>query len=239
MVGGDLAAARDHYQAGLAIWRELGDLRKCGHILNQLGAVASFSGDLALARAELLESIALHRAAGDHLSASQGLFQLGYNSIFAGDLDAAELELREALAGASPDDGPLNAFSRIALSVVLVLTFRLDEATTLLREAIALVTEGAPDLWALGFALEVIGGLAAARGQAVAALCLVGAVATLREQGGQRAPGPHLAVIEQLLAPARAALDPAAQAAAWAAGGTLTVEAAVAEAWHVLADAGD
>ena len=43
---------------------------------------------------------------------------------------------------------------------------------------------------------------------------------------------------ERLLAPARAALDPAAQAAAWAAGAALTVEAAVAEARRVLAGAG-
>jgi predicted ATPase/DNA-binding SARP family transcriptional activator len=237
MIGGDLSAARTHYLACLAIWRDLGDLRKCGHLLNQLGSAASFAGDIERARLELEEGIALHRAAGDLHSVSQGQFQLGYTSIFVGDLVAAERLLRAGLAGAEANDLPLQGFSRIALGAVLVLTGRLDEATTQLAQGLDIFTTGAPDLWGLSFTLENIGGLAAARGQHEAALRLAGAVAVMRDLGGQRAPLPWGAVVEQLLAPARAALDPAAQAAAWAAGAALSVEAAVTEARWVLGDA--
>ncbi|MCC6626146.1 MAG: AAA family ATPase [Chloroflexi bacterium] len=90
MIGGDLSAARTHYQACLAIWRDVGDQRKCGNLLNQLGAAASFSGDGAQAQAELVEAIALHRAVGDLPSASQGQYQLAANSILIGDLESAE-----------------------------------------------------------------------------------------------------------------------------------------------------
>ncbi|MCC6626147.1 MAG: hypothetical protein IT340_01970 [Chloroflexi bacterium] len=142
------------------------------------------------------------------------------------------------MAGADPGDLPLNAFSCMSLGTVLVLTDRLDEATAMLRRALDLFVTGAPDLWGLGFTLETIGGLAAVRGQAEVALRLAGAVAAMREQGGQHAPLPWPAVVERLVAPARAALDPAAQVAAWAAGTALSVEAAVAEARQVLAGAG-
>jgi predicted ATPase len=237
MIGGDLAESRTYYQAGLAIWRTLDDPRQCGHLLCQLGAAASFGGDFAVARAELLEAIALHRAAGDLQSSAQDHYQLGFNSIVAGNLDTAERELREALAGTDPGNQLQNGFTHMSLGTVLVLTGRLDEAATALTEALDRFATDAPDLWGLGFTLDTIGGLAAARGQAEAALRLAGAVAAMREQGGQHAPGPWLACVERLLAPARAALDPAAQAAAWAAGAALTLEEAVAEARLVLAAA--
>ena len=72
--------------------------------------------------------------------------------------------------------------------------------------------------------------MAAARGQAERAARLHGAAAALREQlGATVVPWEHPAR-ERDLAAARAALEPAAFEAAWAAGAALPLEAAVAEA---------
>ena len=79
-------------------------------------------------------------------------------------------------------------------------------------------------------ALDGVAGVAAARGQAERAARLHGAAAALREQlGATVVPWEHPAH-ERDLAAVRAALEPEAFAAAWAAGAALPLEAAVAEA---------
>jgi DNA-binding NarL/FixJ family response regulator len=76
--------------------------------------------------------------------------------------------------------------------------------------------------------------LAAARGQAQRAARLFGAAVALREHLGATVVSWEHPARERDLAAVRAALDPAACEAAWAAGAALPLEAVVAE---VLADA--
>ena len=78
--------------------------------------------------------------------------------------------------------------------------------------------------------LEGIAGLVSAAGQPAQAARLFGAAESLRESAGVPMPPVQRAAYERDLAAARAALDGAAFAAAWAAGRALSMEQAVAYA---------
>ena len=83
---------------------------------------------------------------------------------------------------------------------------------------------------AIAFVLEDFGGLAAAQGQPERALRLAGAAAALREALGAPLPPTERARLERWLAPARDALDEAAQASAHAAGRAMSLEDAMSYA---------
>jgi hypothetical protein len=80
----------------------------------------------------------------------------------------------------------------------------------------------------MAYSLEGFAFLAAARGQAARAARLFGAVESFRESVGSRRP--PLPDRERVVAEARAQLGGDAFAAAWAAGRTMTLVQAIAEA---------
>src|SRR5262249_35860897 len=78
--------------------------------------------------------------------------------------------------------------------------------------------------------LEGLAGLAEVRKQPERAARLFGAAEALRESGGRPLPPVYRADYDKAVAAARAQLDPASWAAAWAAGRALPLEQAIAEA---------
>jgi tetratricopeptide (TPR) repeat protein len=102
----------------------------------------------------------------------------------------------------------------------------LQRARALYRESLEIFrTYG--DKWVLAYLLEDVGMLAVAEGEYERALRLVGAGAALREEIGAPPSPVEAARLDELLAPARAALDQAAQNNALALGRSLDMARAI------------
>jgi hypothetical protein len=87
------------------------------------------------------------------------------------------------------------------------------------------------DRWTIAYDLTMLGGVAAERGRAERSARLLGAVAALREATGATILfAPDRVLHERHMAAGRAQLDPAAFAAAWAAGRTMPLAEVIAEA---------
>jgi predicted ATPase/class 3 adenylate cyclase/DNA-binding CsgD family transcriptional regulator len=94
---GDYAAADAHYETGLALKRELGDLPGVASSLNGLGNVAALRGEYAVARALFGESLEVRRRLHDRWGIAAALHNLGYVSHQEGDLAAARRYYEESL----------------------------------------------------------------------------------------------------------------------------------------------
>jgi predicted ATPase/DNA-binding SARP family transcriptional activator len=226
---GDYAAARSSHAAALAIREAGGAARDKALSLSGLGLAASAEGDAATARAYSTRAIALARAAGDLDLAARIGIDLGQAERAAGDLGAARGALEAALALARAGGYRLTmARSLNELADLAVEQREVRRARDILAEALALVREVGvlPDLVN---SLDAAAALAAATGEARPALRLAAAAAAQAAQAGIARPPAAQAWRERALAPARAALG-AAASAAWAAGQSLALDDALAEA---------
>jgi ATP/maltotriose-dependent transcriptional regulator MalT len=95
---GDLATAHTFYEAGLAIWRKLGDNQGVARALGNLGNVACDQGNLAAARALYDECLAILRALDDQWRIALTLNNLGTVAHDQGDFGAARVLFEEGLA---------------------------------------------------------------------------------------------------------------------------------------------
>jgi tetratricopeptide (TPR) repeat protein len=198
--------------------------------LSWLGHVASAQGEPEAARGHLEAALAMAREQGDQLGISVALNGLAEFLRAEGDLDAAIPLYREGIAinrALSHTSNVANAL--LNLAAASTACGDLDAPQPLLREALALAQ--AIGSRAQGqFALDVIAGLALARGRWETGTRVFGASeAQLTQMGLQREP-PDARFIAPLVAHARATLGEAAFDAAYAAGHALPYDAAVAEA---------
>src|SRR5205085_680215 len=104
-----------------------------------------------------------------------------------------------------------------------------QQAAAMARESLGLLRSSG-SRWYVAEALELLGAVASLRGQAQDAARLWGTAEALREATGAPIPRSNRNLYERSLANARAALDQAAFAAAWAEGRRLTLEQAIDEA---------
>ncbi|MDB4893890.1 MAG: transcriptional regulator, LuxR family [Firmicutes bacterium] len=95
---GDFTAAKEHYEASLATWRQLGDTRGIAQVLNNLGVVARVQGDYGSARPLLQEAVALNRLLGNQQWESWNLNNLGNVALDEGDFGATLALNHEALS---------------------------------------------------------------------------------------------------------------------------------------------
>ncbi|MAG37586.1 MAG: hypothetical protein CL878_15230 [Dehalococcoidia bacterium] len=82
---GDMAAARPHAEAGLAIYREVDDLRGRADALRTAGMALAVTGDLSKARELVAESLTLWRQEEDAHGIAHSLLSLGLVSQATGD----------------------------------------------------------------------------------------------------------------------------------------------------------
>ena len=160
---GHYGEAQGYLEESLSIARELGDRRRVGTVLDELGAVFSGLGDLAAARRHLEEALAVARELGNKrelAAASNALAQLHR---MQGDLSAAEpLYEQMLLLARELDDRETIAIGLLNLAMVAVARGAGGSARDRLREALAIATEiGSKP--AGQSALEVSAGLAALR----------------------------------------------------------------------------
>jgi len=150
----------------------------------------------------------------------------------AGNLDRARALFEEALAierefghawGEALVIGNLGALA-LAEGDLAAARSGLGESIRRLR--------GLGDSYSLLEAIERSAGLAAAEGAIRRAVRLAAAAATQRNALGEPLTPSEQAIVDRYLAPARAALDPAAFAATWAEGERLTFDEALdASVW--------
>jgi non-specific serine/threonine protein kinase len=95
---GDYAAAREHYEAALAIRRALGDRGGVGAVLSNLGLLAYEQGDYASALSLHEQSLAVDRELGDRWGVAVSLIHLGGLAARHGDATAARAHYEESLA---------------------------------------------------------------------------------------------------------------------------------------------
>ncbi|HEX6668280.1 MAG TPA: LuxR C-terminal-related transcriptional regulator, partial [Gemmatimonadales bacterium] len=219
-------------------------LRVAGEVGSRLTEAMALSGltqvhlnrghyDEAAARAD--EALALYReqepaAIAGHTYVSLMCARRGEIALAAGDLDGAACFLAEAERRQRTLDQPWGLSAILHwLGDLARARGDLAGAVARYRESLALVGDSSHFLF-VADALDGVAAVAATRGQPERAARLHGAAAALREQMGEVVPPWERPAHERDLAAARAALEPAAFEAAWAAGVALPLEAAVAEA---------
>jgi predicted ATPase len=229
---GRVAAARAFFEEGVAIWRELND---------QWGLATAFYGlaaavrrdDTAAARPIVEESVALFREVGDRYNLGGALCVLGGIAQSEGDLARARALYEESLALSRELD------NKGSISIVLLFLGDLaqnqgDEqrALKLYQESLALVRHFLELKEWIGQCLVGIGGVASAVGQGEHAVRLLSAAETLLDTIGLSVSiWPEVrADYDRYVATARAQLDEATFAAAWAEGCTMSLEQAIAYA---------
>jgi predicted ATPase/class 3 adenylate cyclase len=228
--GGDYGPTAARLETAAAMARAAGDLHTVAAALNGLGAVAYFQGDLARAAMRLEESLALSRAAESGGEVAYILSHLGEVALHRGDLARASALSEEALTLAR-HTGELDAEVN-TLCILGQLAQRggdLPKALALHRQGLVLART-LRDPFRIANTLEYLVNVVGVAGQGEQAARLLGAAAVLRETIGAPRPSVEADLNEQTVAAARAALGEEAWAAAFAAGGALSLEEAIAEA---------
>jgi predicted ATPase/DNA-binding CsgD family transcriptional regulator/DNA-binding XRE family transcriptional regulator len=217
-------------EAGITLGRAADDWLALSVGLQFSGAILRATGHTERAEACFEEVLAIGRARGDALSTYTPLASLAQIALDRGDPAGATARFTEAMA-TSRAAGHLDHVGGILLrlSELALKQGNARRAAALLRDAIkTLLTAGTA--WALTNALELLAAAYAQMGQEEQAARLFGAMATSRtliEAPYTPAEQPD---IEALVAPVRAALSEGSWATAFAAGESLSLDEAVAEA---------
>jgi predicted ATPase len=228
---GDFDRAEAYAQDSVSLWRELGDKAKLARALNTLAAVRSERGDVAGGAAYNEEVLRLSRELNDQWSVAQALSDVGWSAVFLGDMARGIPLLEESLALQRKLQDTFGlAWSALALGVARFLQGQIDPSAALMSESLRLF--GAMhNQWYIAGCLEIIAAIAGARGQHQRAAQLLGAHDRLVEAMGARIPVFWERTIRQpLLAQLNAVIDEATFKAAWEAGHTLSLTAAIDDA---------
>jgi tetratricopeptide (TPR) repeat protein len=231
---GDAPAAGALVAEALATARAAGDARETAWSLVHLGNWHLRRGDTTAARAALAAGLASSHQRRDAAGVGRALTGLGLAATAEGDYGTAHACLREALE-ARQQLGAVRRETHFALSVLARAEGDAVGAATWCRVFLA-ATRRAGDRWPLGAALVQYAGCCVGQGRHAAAARFFGA--TEAWHAGVRNVLPRFAArqLERDLAAARAGLGAAAFGAAWAAGRTLTLEQAVADALEEAPD---
>ncbi|HWQ11894.1 MAG TPA: tetratricopeptide repeat protein, partial [Roseiflexaceae bacterium] len=227
---GDLAEAERFYARSLALRRELDDMVGVAATLNNLGAAAKSRGDDAQAIAYYEEALAIFRQLADRVNIARALSNLGWALVDQGDTRRARAVLEESLELRRQ----LGDTAGIATALKLLGDVAQHEEE--LAQAAALYEESLAMRWDLGDqegvarSLEAMAQFAGVHGQPKRAARLWGAAEALRQAiGASLLPAERLAH-ERIVLAARQSFDPAEFDQAWAAGATMPLEQAVADA---------
>jgi predicted ATPase/Tfp pilus assembly protein PilF len=227
---GDYAGARRFHEESLSIRRELGYKRGIANSLNNLGNVAYEQGDCETARTLYEESLGIKRELGDRQGIAITLMNLGNVIQEQGDLGTARALYEESLAKQRELGDRLGiANSLNNLGNVAYEQGDCETARTLYEESLGIQRE-LGDRQGIACSLEGFAYLAMAEGQRERAVRLWGGAQALREAIGSPPPPNKREESERRLAAVREALGEEAFAAAWARGGSMTLEQAIVSA---------
>jgi predicted ATPase/class 3 adenylate cyclase len=229
-VRGDHDQAALLYEESLALSREARDDRSVASSLLQLGNVAGDRGDHEEAKEFYKEGLALSRKLDDKALLASALISVGAEYLLQGDHEQGAM-LNEEAAGLYRERGNRGGLQYALDNLGWTALMRGDQqqAEALHRESLALSRQLGDKL----VAAEALDGLAcsaSARGEAERVARLFGAAEALREAVGYRQEPREHALREPYLMATRPGLSEARWDAAWAEGGRLGFEEAIAYA---------
>jgi tetratricopeptide (TPR) repeat protein len=213
-------------EQSLTRFRQQGKPRACALLASALGGLARDQGDYARATAWLDEALRLDRQLGDREQLNADQHERGELALVQGDdaraeaLEAAGLEGFRARGNTERMEAAL-----LNLGYVAQHQGERGRAAAVHREALALAVE-LGDRW---HSIECVAGLAGAA-EPARAVRLLGAAAALRDVDQSQPVLARRREIERNLAAARAQLDEATFATAWAEGQAMPLEEAIAYA---------
>jgi tetratricopeptide (TPR) repeat protein len=185
-VQGDGRAAQPLLEAGIALWREIGDERNLAYALTALSQVAWSHGDLPAAHALGTESIARFRAAGDQWGLGLALADMGQTVLAAADYATGVVLYEEILAiHRTTGDRRGTGLALPGLGRVAMMQGEFARAHSLLEECRADFAE-AGDRRLVAFALNRLGQLARREGDYDRAAAIYAENLALWQEHGQR-----------------------------------------------------
>jgi predicted ATPase len=226
---GDLDDAARFYEESLALFRELGDAHGTSRLLENLGVVWSRRGNTTRAVSLYQEALELARGLANQKAVASALNNLGAVKRAEGNQEEAARLFEEAQDLLRElGDRRFTAIVLYNLGHVARDRGDLTRAASLLAESLALATQigdqsSIVDYW-VSLAL-----IAAAAGRADQAARLLGAAAAVRDELTVPLEEELRADHDRAVVAVRDALGEAAFSAAWAAGGKLSKEMAIAE----------
>ena len=223
-------AARQQFEAALALRRAEGHQAGTAILLNNLGHLAILRAAHAEGEALLREALTVQEAIGDTWGSGHTLSNLGNLAMVRGDYLQAIAFMEESLARRlSLGDTHGIADSLSSLGDVLVLQGDHARAVAIYRDGLVYF-EQLGDKSGIADCFQGLAEAAAQAGQPLRAARLIGATEALREAIGGH-DWPHLAAHhERLMQAARAQVPPAAWTAAHATGRALPLAQALAYA---------
>jgi predicted ATPase len=231
----DYALAYASFERGLALYQALGDARGIAWSIRGCALVHTHRDEFAEAEQRYDESLRLCRSSGDGWGQAWSLYALAFLKLAEGELIRARPALEEALLALRQQDIAFGVFrALLALGYTLFEQGDVGGAEVRLREGLALSGE-TPLLTFITIGLDGLAMVAVAKRLPLRAARRWGAVEALREATDERRWHVFQRGYDRALAAARMQISETDWAAAWAAGRTLTVAQAVAEA---LEDAG-
>jgi len=223
---GETTVALRFLEESLAIGKAVGDDAGIALSLLRLGIGAYYHGDLARAVTVLDESLARYREIGDQVGTHIALYELGETLSYTGDYGRARRLHEEGLAlKRQVGDRWHIAFSLFGLGLLDFLEGRSDDAIARVRESLEVRRE-LDDRWGIALCLELLAWIKAAEGAGQVAAQLLGAAEAARTRMGVSLIAPHLGNHDQAMEAAALALGPETFKSQWAAGETLSADAA-------------
>jgi tetratricopeptide (TPR) repeat protein len=235
---GDYARAQAAHTESLVLFRELGNKAGIAQTLNTMGVIARRQKDYTQAYTWCMESLALYRDLGDKIGVARVLNNLGVVALDQQDYSQAQTFYEESLALVR-ESGDRRSIA-VLLGNLGEIGLRQEDYTRAhasFIESLALRRD-LGDKEGIAHCLEGLAQIAGACGQPQRAAQMWGAAEALREALGASTPPAERAAYERAIAAAHTQIDAAAWDAAWAAGRTLALEQAIAEAGAVAAAQG-
>jgi predicted ATPase/class 3 adenylate cyclase len=231
---GDAARAIPLLEESIALRKELGDKQVGALALNSLGDAVYDQGDVARAMVLYQESLTLFQEVRGKYGIPWVLRSQGRVAHAQGDDARARLLLEETVARFREMGSEMGlAWTLHHLGYVAHAQGDDAHAQALLREGLIL-QQHTGNKRLIAESLERWAGLAVAQGRPAQAAWLCSAAATLRDSIGA-APPANRTDYDRIVAAARAQLDEAIFAAAWAEGQAMTLEQAIAYALDTTA----
>lgn len=216
MEQGDLDRAEELLEESLALSRQAGTDWDVAYVLNGLFTLESYRGNQACAVELLEESLSTSRKAGDLRGSCVATSNLGFTAIQAGDYERAEALLHEAQEVAQQiRNADMVTQCDLMLGFLALARNDLDRAQALCVKVMRELREWSY-VQGIDFALDILGGVAAAR--------IWGGAAGYREVSGIPWLPDEREMIEPHIEAARARLDQATWQEEWEKGRSMSLD---------------
>jgi len=227
---GSLVRAGTQLSKALALARAMHDAPRVATVLNNLAALAIDQGDYGAAQPFLRESLSIKRGLGDAAGIANSLHNLGDAALHQGAYEQAATALREGLLfSRQVGVGHVSAQSLHSLGMVVLRCGDNSGADAHLRESLGLFQQ-LGDRSGMALCLEGLAEAAVARGACEPAVILLSAASAWREANDFPVPPYDRSDYDRVLGAAHSGLKGAAFGDAWAIGGAMSLEQAIAHA---------